>query len=404
MSQNHVLQKLLSHYEPELRARKLPVHQRRAIEAIVGCRTERYGHTRYACESGHGAIDVAHSCHHRSCRGCSNRAQHQWVESQQRRLLDCPHFHVVFTLPSVYRVLWKYNREWLGKLRFKSSRETLMSVLGSTRFGGYQPGIIASLHTWGRQLNLHPHIHCLVTAGGLSGAGKWTESGEYLAPGRVLREVYRAKVQAALKAELRSGDLVLPPSESVGSVLKRIRQAYGVRWNVRVQTRYEHGKGVMLYLSRYIKGGPIRGAQITRLDARAIEFRYRDHRDGRIKTRSERPMEFLDRWLEHVPVVGTHTVRHFGLYAGASRRRRNQCRRELDPQSEMELAAFAIGSVQLRVILLCKQCSHPMVIEHRTFGPSLQKGISLKKHQDRGGNVQQDEKGDFANTICASPP
>lgn len=404
MSQQNILQRLLRQHEPELRSRKLPLHQRRAIESIVGCRTERFGHTRYVCEEGHGAIDVAHSCHHRSCRGCAKRAQHQWVDSQQRRLLECPHFHVVFTLPSVYRVLWKYNREWMSKLLFEASRDTLMSVLGESRFGGYQPGIIATLHTWGRQMNLHPHIHCLVTAGGLSNWGEWTAGGDYLAPGRVLSKMYRAIVQEAIKMKLRSKELVLPPSESVVSTLKRVRYAYDVKWNVRVQTRYDHGKGVMLYLSRYIKGGPIRGSQITRLDAQTITYRYKDHRDGRIKTRSETPKVFIERWLEHVPVIGAHTVRHFGLYAGASRKRRNVCRSQIDPTSKIETKALAIGSEQLSVILLCKHCSTPMVIAYKTFGPTLKKGISLKKNNDHELNVQQDEEDGIANTHHSIPP
>ena len=403
MSQQNVLQNLIRHYEPALRVRKLPLHQRRAIEAIVGCRTERYGHTRYMCESGHACVDVAHSCHHRSCRSCAKRAQHQWVDSQQKRLLQCSHFHVVFTLPSTYRVLWKYNRQGMTKILFEASRSTLMSVIGTPRFGGYQPGIIATLHTWGRQMNLHPHIHCLVTGGGLSSTGRWIESGEYLAPGRVLSQVYRAKVQEAIRMRLRSGELKLPPSESVSSALRMIRQAYQVKWNVRVQTRYEHGKGVMLYLSRYIKGGPIRGAQITQSNGQSITFRYRDHRDGRVKTRSDSALDFINRWLEHVPVVGTHTVRHYGLYGGASRRKRNQCRVQLG-SSELEPKVLAVGKEQLSMILLCKQCSEPMVIGHKTFGPNLKKGISLKKQKSWSENVQQDEKGDFASAINSTPP
>lgn len=402
MSQEQVLQNLIRHYEPALQARKLPLHQRRAVEAIVGCRTERYGHTRYMCKSGHASVDIAHSCHHRSCGACAKRAQHQWVDSQQRRLLQCSHFHVVFTLPSSYRVLWKYNRQLMTNLLFEASRSTLMSILGAPRFGGYQPGVIATLHTWGRQMNLHPHIHCLVTAGGLSSSGKWVGSGEFLAPGRVLSQVYRAKVQAAIKMNLRSGDLKLPPSESVDSALKMIRQAYQVKWNVRVQTRYEHGKGVMLYLSRYIKGGPIRGAQITQCTTQSITFRYRDHRDGRVKMRKDSTMDFIDRWLEHVPVVGTHTVRHYGLYAGASRRKRNKCRMQLG-SNKLEPKVLAVGKAQLGMILLCKQCSEPMVIGHKTFGPNLKKGISLKK-KSWSEIVQQDEKNDFASAINSTPP
>jgi hypothetical protein len=292
----------------------------------------------------------------------------------------------------------------MSKLLFEASRDTLMSVLGTPHFGGYQPGVIATLHTWGRQMNLHPHIHCLVTAGGLSSSGEWTASGDYLALGRVLSQVYRATVQEAIKAKLRSRELVLPPSESVASTLKRVRYAYDVKWNVRVQTRYDHGKGVMLYLSRYIKGGPIRGSQITRLDAQAITYRYKDHRDGRIKTRSESPQVFIARWLEHVPVIGAHTVRHYGLYAGASRERRNECRKQIDPTSKREVKALTIGSEQLGVILLCKHCSNPMVISHKTFGPTLKKGISLKKNKDHELNVQQDEKDGIANAHHSMPP
>ncbi len=224
-----------------------PLKNRKAISAITHCRTREMGVSYFACKDRHEVIEQYHSCRNRSCYLCSEKTNHDWIEKLKSRILNVPHFHVIFTLPHEYLSLWRYNESLFTQILFKASQNTLLELLRDDKYHGITPGILMTLHTWGRQSNLHPHTHCLVTAGGLTGTGEWQGIDDYLLPIRVVKRLYRGKVQAMLRDAFLTQQLVLPPDMDKGVFWRLYRATYQKQWNAHIQERYEHGKGVMLY-------------------------------------------------------------------------------------------------------------------------------------------------------------
>jgi hypothetical protein len=332
----------------------LPLKDIKAADAIMHCRTTNQGYDQLSCINGHEDKQL-HSCRHRSCPLCAARARHHWIEAQKNRLLDCPHHHLVFTLPHEYLPLWQYNRAWFTSVLFQVCRDTLMTLLKDKRYLGATPGILMTLHTWGRQLNCHPHIHALVTAGGLTSSNQWQASEhDFLLPVRIVKALYKGKLQAAIRAALDKSELTLPTSCSYNELKHLHRGCYKKQWSVRIMPQYAQGRSVMLYLSRYLKGGPLHPKQIVYCDSRSVRFHYKDHRDNKTKLLSLKTTEFIRRILWHVPVPGLHVVRHYGLYASQSQAKRNQCRKIVGGIIE---SVTETGQVEKELLhWLCRTC------------------------------------------------
>jgi hypothetical protein len=217
----------------------------------------------------------------------------------------------------------------MADLLFASARDTLFELLGDEQYLGALPGVIATLHTWGRTLCLHPHVHCLVTGGGWRD-GEWRAvSNGYLLPARVVKAVLRGKLLDAIRQAVRQGALDLPEGTSVQGLENLLNRLGRKPWNVRIDERYAHGRGVVSYLARYLKGGPLGNARLLAGEADGVSFRYTDHRDGVGKAMRLSPDVFLARLLQHVPEPGMHGVRYFGLYAPAKRETLALCRERL---------------------------------------------------------------------------
>lgn len=285
------------------------------------------------CPSGHHEQVRFNSCRHRACPRCAYRAMDLWLDSQTERLLDTDHFHVIFTVPSELRPLWAWNSRSLADTLFDVVRETLSELLDDLKFLCARPGVLAALHTWGRTLVLHPHIHCLVTGGGVTPEGRWKAvRNGFLLPSCVVRLVYRGKLLSRLEAMLRADQLRLPTGWNLGHAMGALRASSRKHWNVRIEKRYEHGVGVATYLARYMRGGPIKSSRVLASDGKTVSFRYGDHR--RTDARGRAPdavmtldvAEFSRRWFRHVPEKGQRVVRAFGLYHHAYRDRLEACR------------------------------------------------------------------------------
>lgn len=201
----------VQHFDEVRRSGRLSAPQQRAGHAIVACRTEAMGGHEQWCPDGHFVRTQRHSCKHRSCPMCADKARSEWLDKEQQRLLPCDHFHVIFTVPHELVALWRYNRREFTAALFGACRDTLLQLLGQPRHLGAKPGIVMALHTWGRTLNEHPHIHCLVTAGGVTGDGGWRDvAGDYLLPAAVVKPVYRGKLLQMLSDAMRDGRLCAP--------------------------------------------------------------------------------------------------------------------------------------------------------------------------------------------------
>ena len=319
-----------AHFDHYARQHKLALKHHKAARAIMACRTEAMGGHVQRCPDDHEARIQYHSCHHRSCPRCHGLANARWVEQQQARVLACDHYHVVFTLPHELLELWQHNTHWFANALFGASADTLMRLLADERHLGALPGIVMALHTWGRTLSLHPHVHCLVTGGGLDAARHWRSLRyDYLLPVAMVKALYKGKLLARLWTALNAGELSLPAGQTTGEVQRLLRRLNDKAWNVRIQERYPHGQGVLRYLARYVKGGAIRDQHVQDVSAQHVQFDYTDHHDHRRKTLTLTTDHFIQRVLWHVPEPGQHSVRQYGLYAHGARVKRQDCRKQL---------------------------------------------------------------------------
>jgi hypothetical protein len=304
------------------RTHALPAHVRRAARALMQCRTAALGGHVQACPDGHMARVWYNSCRHRSCPQCAYLQTERRLALQRARLLACDHYHVIFTLPHELNPLWLANVPEMTVLLFQAVRDTLCTLLADPKYLGAQPGIIAALHTWSQTLVLHPHVHCLVTGGGLTPAGQWvTVRNGFLLPVRVVMAVFRGKMLAALRRAFDRDELVLPEAmrpQQFLNLLNRLGHAQKTPWHVHIRERYRHGAGVVTYLARYLRGGPIKNARLVAWDGARVTFMYRTSEEDASGPPAWSRMtlasaDFLQRWLLHVPAPQTRTVRSYGL-------------------------------------------------------------------------------------------
>jgi len=328
------LQRIIREGFPDYaRRRRLPLHVHQAARAIAQCRTAAMGGHIERCPEGHTQRVHYNSCRHRACPRCGRQRLDAWLADRTAELLPCDHFHVIFTVPHELEPLWHANRPQLATLLFGAVRDTLLELLGDPKYLEARPGIVATLHTWGRTLSFHPHVHCLVTGGGLAASGWRAVRGGYLLPVRVVRALFRGKLLAALRQGLERGRLALPSDLSpirAANLLRRLGQR---PWNVRIQERYAHGRGVLHYLGRYLRGGPLANGQLRPAPPGHVAFAYTDHRDGRRKTLTLPRPHFLQRLTWHVPEPRQHGVRYWGLYARGQAAAREAARAALEPAS-----------------------------------------------------------------------
>jgi len=323
------------HFEAYARRHRLPAYVHRAAYWIARCRTaELGGHVR-RCPAGHVERAFYNSCHQRVCPQCQGLATERWLERQRARLLSCPHHHLIFTIPHELNALWCWNRASMAKLLFATVRETLMELLHDPRHLGAQPAFLAALHTWGRSLALHPHVHVLAADGGLDAEGRWiAPRRSHFLPARVLMVLFRGKFLGALRQAIERARLRLPPDSSrerFGSLLNRLGRK---KWNVHIRARYAHGEGVAAYLARYLKGGPLKNTQLLDSSPGHVCFRYRPHRDeadagAEPVLMNLSPEAFLARYLAHLPAPGLQTVRGYGLYGQRQRNALDRARAAL---------------------------------------------------------------------------
>lgn len=306
----------------------LSIAQRRVLSAMALCRTADLGGHVDVCRSCGFERPAYNSCRNRHCPKCQVLRQEKWIAAQERRLLSVRHFHVVFTLPSELRALGKYApREIFGAL-FAAASETLLE-LGQTRLGA-RLGVTMVLHTWTRELRFHPHVHAIVTAGGLAEDGaRWAPSSKkYLFPVEIMGALLRGKMMAALRALYARGafarfDAFADPE---GFDRLMIALARAKRWIVYAKRPFARVDHVVKYLGRYTHRVGIANSRLVDVKDDAVTFRTKNG-----KTVTVTPVEFLRRFVQHVLPDGFHKIRHYGLYAGAADDARRLAHEHLTP-------------------------------------------------------------------------
>jgi rubrerythrin len=289
----------------------LTTAQRRVLSAIELCRTAALGGHLDVCRSCGYEHPAYNSCRNRHCPKCQLLAQEEWIAARSERLLPVRHFHVVFTVPSELRALARFVPRLVFDALFRAAAETLL-VLGRSRLDA-KLGVTMVLHTWTRDLRFHPHVHAIVTAGGLSSDGtRWVESNRrYLFPVKVMGALLRGKMMAALRREFQQGAFsrfhAFQDPQGFDRLMAKLA---ATNWIVYAKRPFRRAAHVLEYLGRYTHRIGIANSRLLSVTDSTVCFRTKHGRTATIM-----PVEFLRRLVEHVLPPRFVKIRHYGLYA-----------------------------------------------------------------------------------------
>jgi hypothetical protein len=299
---------------------------RKVLSAIERCRTAALGGHKDQCSRcGYQAISY-NSCRNRHCPKCQTNARDKWLAARQRELLAVPYVHVVFTLPHELAPLALYNKKLLYGLLFRTSAATLLEIAADPKHLGAEIGFLSVLHTWGSNLLHHPHVHCVVPAGGLSpDHERWVRPRyPFFLPVKVLSRVFRGKFVSGLKQMFQKGDLCLPgalqPLAQRKAFHSFLRTLFRHDWVVYAKRPFGGPEHVLHYLARYTHRVAISNHRLVSFAEGKVTFRWKDYAHGnksRLMTLAAE--EFLRRFLLHVLPRGFVRIRFFGLLANRRR-------------------------------------------------------------------------------------
>jgi len=308
-------------YQQAFGDRMLPSHTR-AMADILACRTPALGGSLFACDINCGHLDFAyHSCRNRHCPKCHYGPTQLWLEGVRQRLLPCPYYLGTFTLPAELRPLARSHQRIVYDILLREAAATLQHLADDPRWVGGTLGILAVLHTWSRNLSYHPHVHLLVTAGGLTEHGEaWRKPAHsrFLVPGYALSTIFRAKIRDALARE---------------NLLNQVDPTvFRKPWNVHLQHAGD-GEHAAEYLSRYVHRVALTNDRIEAFDHDRVTFRYICSRTHQTRHLTLPVLTFIARFLQHVLPKGFAKIRGYGLFRPAATRPRERARHllQLDP-------------------------------------------------------------------------
>ncbi len=327
--------------------------QVRTLRAIKDCRTVALGGHVDSCNScGHVQISY-NSCRNRHCPKCQGHKRVQWIEARESELLPVPYFHVVFTLPDELNTLALHKPEIVYDALFKSAWETVEAFTGKDN----KAGMISILHTWGQNLSLHPHIHCIIPGGFVDRNGMWKLSkaeGKFLFPVKAMSKVYRAKYVSFL----RSSDIELEQS-TYDTLFKK-------EWVVYAKRPFGSPKSVVEYLGRYTHKIAISNHRILAIDDQTVTISYKDYRvDGQKKIMTLSHEEFVRRFALHILPKRFVRIRHYGFLSSTWKRSKlTQLQSQLKGIILTSLSFVIKGSYHKA----CPCCKTGQMITLLTFG------------------------------------
>jgi hypothetical protein len=352
----------------------------KVLLALARCRTAALGgHIDECTRCGHRATISYNSCRNRHCPKCQTAARERWIEARRRELLPSPYVHIVFTLPSQLASLVLQNKKVIYDLLLRASAETLLEVARNPRHLGAEIGFFSVLHTWNQKLQLHPHVHCVVPAGGLSrDHTHWIPSHpHFFLPIHVLRRVFRGKFVAGLKSAFErdqlhfSGALTLLAQPKIFA--SWLRPLFRKDWVVYSKPPFGGPEYVLQYLGRYTHRVAISNHRLVSFADGQVTFRWRDSaHNNQQKLMTLSLDEFLRRFLLHLLPKGFVRIRHFGFLA-------NRRRSTLLP-----LCFAALGTVPSQIepetstaresdpLWCCPKCGGPMAVIERLTAAQIQ--------------------------------
>ena len=357
-------------YKIKFDAAMLPSHER-VINDIINCRTKNLGGHLFRCDTCHKEVFSYRSCKNRHCPKCHSEQTRNWLEQRQAELLPVPYFHITITVPEELREIFRANQRDCYAILMKSSAKAIIKLARDKKYVGGTVGVLAVLHTWTQQLVYHPHVHCLVTGGGLSDNGQeWLPArNDFLVHVKALAKLVRGKVMDALKK--KRPDLQLPKS-----VWRQSWVAHCTPWGT-------GEKAVLDYLARYTFRIAITNSRIVALDDQTVTFRYKHRKSNRQRHCRLSGEEFMRRFLQHVLPSGFNKVRYYGLWHYSKREKAQQIRLMLtkeqptqdeDDMLEPELQDDEETPTGIKEGAVCSHCGKGTLIHVREIVRSLAMG------------------------------
>ena len=316
-----ILNKGLDEY---LEKHKVVGYKQKVTKAIKDCKTEKLGAHKYVCdECGHEEI-AYNTCRNRHCPNCQFGKKLKWIEARKSEVLNVKYYHVVFTIPSEIYTVVLQNQEKMYKILFKASAETLQELAGDEKYLGAEIGFFSILHTWGQNLMYHPHIHCVVTGGGLTETEKWKEKEEkFFIPVKVMSRKFRGKFLSYMKKEklkYYGENEYLDNPENYDNL---IQSMYNKEWVVYCKEPFNNAESVIKYLGRYTHRVAISNDRIVKVEDDKVRFKWRDYKDkNRMKEMTITIEEFIRRFLIHILPPKFMKIRYYGILGNRNKKKK----------------------------------------------------------------------------------
>ena len=344
---------------------KMSYTQLKTMSAIQKCRTAELGAHQETCQNC-GTVDISYnSCRNRHCPKCQTLSKERWIDNQKFNLLNVGYFHVVFTLPDMLRPVFYQNQKILYTLFFRVVAETLQELAADKKHLGATLGFTSVLHTWGQNLSFHPHIHCVIPAGGLTQTETWVNSRKkFFLPIKVLSRKFRGKFLHYLKSQKLDFFGEQSFLNEQHHYLNLIDSCYQKEWVVYCKPPFKSAACVMEYLGRYTHRVAISNNRILKVENGKVSFKWRDYKDNnQWKVMTVSAVEFIRRFLMHTLPHGFVKIRHYGLLGNRNKTKKLiLCKRLTDTPivdkvktSTLELLSTLLG----RDLSLCQHCGEP---------------------------------------------
>ncbi len=330
--------------------------QAKAAGDIINCRTKELGGHVYQCDECGDTVIQYNSCRNRHCPLCQGINKVIWLDQRNKDILNVPYFHVVFTMPEELHQLIYQNQKLLYPLMYKCVAETLLELCWDKKYLGAQIGFFSMLHTWGKDLHYHPHIHTVVMAGGLTKNNQWVNgSNKFFIPVKVLSKKFRGKFIYYLKKYYSREKLSFYNDAVKYLDLKvfqdLIDQCYAKDWYSYSKRTFSGPQAVVKYLGRYTHRIAISNDRIVSMDKDSVTIKVRDE-ENKNKTVTLKGIEFIRRFLMHILPKGFVKVRHYGLLANRNRKTKLALSRKLTNSISYKPVFEGLNTIEILSILL----------------------------------------------------
>lgn len=300
--------------------------QAKAAHSIMNCKSGKLGCNISICDDCGYTDFHNNSCRNRNCPNCQAVLKELWIDKRKSEVIDTPYFHVVFTVPSELNALIYSNQELLYSLLHRCSAETLLELAGNKKYLGATPGIIQVLHTWGQELNFHPHIHCIVSGGGLTSDHKLKScGGDFFIPAKVMASKFRGKLLENLNHYYKSGNLSFSSCKKLKNSYEwneLKNKLYAKVWCPDIRETFNGFGNAIEYLGRYTHKIAITNTRILNVTSKHVTFTAKDYKNNSaIKAVTVNCKEFIRRFMMHVLPSGFQKIRYYGFLNNRSKQK-----------------------------------------------------------------------------------